>query len=241
MATEPRPDGSIEYEPGLTPATVRGKVPGPPFFLGLEFDRSTWALIAANVFAVAVALATSMGFADMLVVFWIQSMIIGACAVIRIMSLKQFSQENFGTTWGPVEHNLAGKAKLAGFFVLVYGVMHAMYLVFLLFGAGRFGGLHGSLLGYGLCAAAFAINHGYSLWVNLRRDIEGRPNIGNITMLPFARIVPIHISTLIGGAAASGALGMIMFLFFKMIIDVIMHSVEHKALRARKPCDVYVS
>jgi len=238
LSSENPPRGDIEYEPGLTPGSVRS---GPPFFLGLEFDRSTWALIAANLFVVAVALTAGLSFGDMLAVFWIQSVIIGICAVIRILSLEKFSSQGFGVTWGPVEETLKFRVQLAAFFVLVYGVMHAMYFAFLYFGAHLFGGLHGSPLGYGLCAAAFAVNHGYSLRVNLRADIAGRPNIGNITMLPFARIVPIHISSLIGGAAASGALGMIMFLFFKIMIDVIMHSVEHKALRSRKPGEVYIS
>jgi hypothetical protein len=213
----------------------------PPFFLGMKFDRSAWALIAANLFAMAVAYATGMGLREMLFVYWMQSVIIGICAVIRILNLKSFSTKDFSMTGGPVEETPAGKRKAAISFTLIYGTMHVGYLFFLYFGGPSIDRVQGSLLGYGLCAAAFAVNHAYSLHKNMRADTEGRPNLGNLMMLPFARIVPMHFTVVVGNAMASGIAATFFFLIFKTFMDVILHCIEHSALRSVRPGEPHIS
>jgi hypothetical protein len=211
------------------------------FFLGMEFDRSAWALIAANLFAVGVAYATGMGLGEMLFVYWMQSIIIGVCAVIRILSLKSFSTKGFSSSSGPVEETPAAKRQTAIGFALIYGILHVGYLLFLYFGGPSIDRIQGSLLGYGLCAAVFAVNHAYSLYKNIRADAEGRPNLGDLAMLPFVRIVPMHFTVVVGNAMANSIAAMIFFLIFKTFTDVILHCVEHSALRSVRPGEVYIS
>ena len=213
----------------------------PPFFLGLKFVRSAWALIAANLFAMGVAYATGMGLNEMLFVYWMQSVIIGICAVIRILNLKSFSTKDFSMSGGRVEETPAGKRRAATSFILIYGTMHVGYLVFLWFGGPSIGRMQGSLLGYGLCAAVFAVNHAYSLYKNMQADAVGRPDLGNLMMLPFARIVPMHFTVVVGNAMANGIAATFFFLIFKTFLDVILHCAEHSTLSTVRPSENHVS
>jgi hypothetical protein len=205
----------------------------------LALDRSAWALIAANLLVIGVALKLGMRLADMLVVYWIQSMIIGVCGFIRILSLKRFSSRGFSVTWGPVEETLRFRVQLALFFAFFYGTLHVFYLGGIIIFAGvRF---DAPPSGYAICAVVFALNHGYSLYVNLAKDAAGRPNVGTVTMLPIARMLPMHLTIILGGAAGGGAVAMAIFLSLKVAVDVLMHCVEHKAFRVREPGEVYIS
>lgn len=190
-------------------------------------------LIASNLLVAGAALGLGMGLAGMLLVYWAQSVIIGVCAVVRILCMR-----NFPST-GPIEQTLKFRIKQALGFVSVYGVLHATYMAFLVYvWRVKF---DGPLLGYALCIAVFVANHGYSLYVNLRADAAGNPGPAALTMLPFVRIVPMHIAVLVGMAEGAMPVAIALFLFYKITLDVIMHNVEHKALRARKPGEVYIS
>lgn len=205
----------------------------------MTFDRSAWALLAANALVIGIALTLGMKLTDMLVVYWIQSMVIGACASIRILRLKRFSSRGFSVTWGPVEETREFRIQLALFFALFYGTLHVFYLGgMILFAGVKFGA---PAAGYALCTAVFAVNHGYSLYVNLARDAAGRPHIGRVVMLPLARMLPMHLTIIFGTMAGGGMLAMAIFLLLKVGVDVLMHCVEHKALRERDPAEVYIS
>ena len=205
----------------------------------MGLDRSAWALIAANALVIGIALKLGMKLADMLVVYWIQSLIIGVCAIVRILLLKKFSSKDFSVTWGAVEETLKFRIQLATFFFFFYGTLHVFYLGGMIIFAGvKF---DASPAAYLLCAAVFAANHGYSLYVNIGHDAAGRPNIGTVVFMPILRILPMHLTIVLGAAAGGGAVAMAIFLFMKVAIDVLMHCIEHRALRGRQPGEVYIA
>ena len=196
-------------------------------------DSSVLLLVASNLVALAIAYGTGMGLRNLMLIYWIQSVIIGVCTVVRILSLASFSTDNFSMNDRPVEASAATKRQVAMFFVLHFGIFHAVYLMFVAFGAHR-GGELGSPLGYLACALIFAANHGYSLRHNLQRDAQGRPNIGTLLFLPYARIVPMHATILLGGAFA-GTAAFFIFGLLKTLADVAMHVVEHHVLGKERP------
>jgi len=49
-------------------------------------------------------------------------------------------------------------------------------------------------------------------------------------LLPYARIVPMHITILAGGSLYGGAHAFALFGFLKIIADTVMHTVEHHVL-----------
>jgi len=190
-------------------------------------DSSVLVLIAANLVALAVAYGTGMSLRNLMLIYWIQSVIIGLCTVVRILSLTSFSTEDLKMNDQPVEATAATKRRVAFFFCIHYGIFHAVYLTFVAF-AER--GALGSATGYVICALVFTANHGYSLLHNLRRDAQGRPNIGTLMFLPYARILPMHLTILVGGAFTGGTFAFLLFGFLKTLADVVMHAVEHYVL-----------
>lgn len=198
-------------------------------------DHSLAALVAANVFALAVAWFTGMTLRDLMLVYWIQSVVIGVTNVVRILKLHQFSTSNMTMNGRPVPENAAGKRMAAGFFCLHYGFFHLAYFMFIVFGdkhhpAQGLGSL-GSPWAYALVALSFAVNHFFSLRHNLESDASGRPNLGILMILPYARILPMHLTIVFGLGFAGG--GIPAFLFFgglKTAADCLMHVVEHHIL-----------
>jgi hypothetical protein len=189
-------------------------------------DHSLLGLVVANAVALAIAWYTHMTLRELLLVYWIQSVVIGVTSFIRILKLHRFSTEDFKINDRPVDESPATKAQVAGFFALHYGFFHFVYLMFLAFGPRHALGPLGS---YALCAIAFAVTHGVSLWHNLEDDATGRPNIGTLMFLPYARIVPMHLMIITGLAFSAGAhtLGFLLFGALKTVADGMMHVVEH--------------
>ena len=76
----------------------------------------------------------------------------------------------------------------------------------------------------------FAVNHGYSLLQNVRRDALGKPPLGVMMFLPYVRIIPMHATIILGGAYYAGAQAFFVFAILKLIADAMMHTVEHHVL-----------
>lgn len=217
-----------KFRPAGAPLAARFAAGGREMAAEAKDDRSIFVLIAANLLALLIAWLTHMSLRELMLVYWIQSVIIGICSALRILNLKRFSTENLRMNNQPVAEEPASKRKVAGFFVLHYGFFHFGYLMFLSFD--REPGPGGSAAGYLLCALVFAVNHGYSLMQNVRRDALGRPNLGTLMFLPYARIVPMHVTILAGGALYGGAHAFALFGALKIVADAVMHTVEHHVL-----------
>ncbi len=60
------------------------------------------------------------------------------------------------------------------------------------------------------------------------------PNIGTIMFFPYARVIPMHLTIVIGGHFTKGSQGaLILFLALKTIADLIMHMIEHAEARQK--------
>ncbi len=190
-------------------------------------DGSVWALIAANVFALGVALWQDWGAAPLMLLYWGQSVVIGIANVFRILALDRFSTENFTMNNRPVEPTPATKRQVAVFFAMHYGLFHAVYLVFLVAGP------RGEPLTpwFWACTAAFALNHLWSYRYNRDIDRQGTPNIGTLMFTPYLRIVPMHLTIIFGGLLGGARPGLLLFGALKTVADVAMHFVEHAQLQ----------
>jgi hypothetical protein len=198
-------------------------------------DWSVLTLIAANVLAGIAAVVFRMDLRDLMLVYWLQSVIIGASFFARMLSLKGFSTGGLRFNDQPVPETRAGKVKTAVFFLLHYGIFHVGYLAFMLIDTKSPGGLiEVPVIGLLLCGLVFAANHGYSLVHNIRLDRAGRPNLGVMMFLPYARIVPMHFVILAGDRVVGPGAGLLLLLFvgLKTLADVVMHVVEHFVLRS---------
>jgi|GEM_PF-173598 len=179
-------------------------------------DRSLWFLLLANGITILLAIAQNWDLSTLLWIYWSQSVTIGVFNFIRMLEL--------------------GEPKPALFFLLHYGFFHLGYLVFL--AAGGWGEAEGNGSStaetmYILPAALlFLANHLYSYIHNRRKD-STRQNVAALMFYPYARIIPMHL-TIVLGAGSGGDL--LFFLVLKACADAVMHVIEHAVLRrAREP------
>jgi Family of unknown function (DUF6498) len=192
-------------------------------------DASLWSLVGANVISLVVAVAQGWTLIDLMPVYWLQSVTIGASYCARILSLDKFSTEGFKINDRAVAPTRQTKRQTAAFFAIHYGMFHAVYLLFIGTEASP-----GTFVDPQLwaCGLAFAVNHFYSYRYNRDMDRRGTPNIGTLMFTPYLRIVPMHL-TIVFGLMASGGIGLVFFGVLKTTADVAMHAVEHRLLARR--------
>ena len=199
-------------------------------------DRSLVPLLLSNLLTMAWALFEGWRILDVMLVYWVQSVVIGYYNYHRIMDLKKFSTANFEMNDSQPDPTPETKKRVALFFALHYGVFHAAYLGFIV--SKEVGDISLSSLGIIACIVAFIFNHRYSYQHNKERDSQRVPNIGTIMFFPYVRIVPMHLT--IGAAVSLGnnsARALVVFLLLKTIADVIMHMIEHADARQKKPSE----
>jgi hypothetical protein len=165
-------------------------------------------------------------------IYWFQSITIGFFNFIRILQLKEFSTEGFKINGQPALPTQGTKTNTAFFFLFHYGFFHLGYLVFLL--SGTFTGTYGrsinsmELKSILLAALVFFLNHLFSYFYNRPRDTK-KQNIGALMFYPYARILPMHLTIVLGRNYGSDLLPL--FLILKTFSDILMHIVEHNLLR----------
>lgn len=222
-------------------------------------DRALVGILGGNLCTLVVAVVFDWGLVEALWPFWIQSVVIGWYARQRILKLEAFCTE--GTTFNdrPLAPDEAGKRAAANFFALHFGLFHLFYLFFLVAftmtaspegyidvrneGTGEMMavrvGTAGPLdwLAFLALGYAFRRAHGASHAEHVQADLAGRPNIGALTAIPYARVLPMHLSIIVGVWSGGGTAAIVIFIVLKTIADVAMHRFEHQQLQ-RQPASV---
>jgi hypothetical protein len=156
----------------------------------------------------------------------------------RILALERFSTENTEGFTGGTDEEI--KRRTAKFFAMHYGIFHLVYLLFMLsfVGAGKLpGGLQvapitgNDVAWIAVASLIFVLTHRASFRRNIEHDRHGRPNIGALMFLPYARVLPMHLAIILG-LILGHAGAILLFGILKTIADVGMHWVEHRVLAA---------
>jgi len=192
-------------------------------------DGSVWALVLTNLAVLALALYFGWSLAEMVAVYWTQSVIIGLSYFIRILSLERFSTENFKMNDRAVDPTPATKRQVALFFLAHFGIFHLVYAGFVW--SGEFGQPPPLNREFWLFVAAFAVNHYYSFRYHRERDSKGTPNIGTLMFTPYVRVLPMHFIIIFGAFLPVENLGLLIFGLLKTIADAVMHQIEHQKLQ----------
>ncbi len=194
--------------------------------------ESTRTLVLTNVCAIALALIFQWPIGSLLWPYWAQSVIIGWFSRQRLLALGHYSTEGFTVNDQPVEPTYETQRSTANFFTLHYGFFHFIYAIFLTQLASNLSLI--DWLGVIAASIAFAFNHYASYRRNIEADAEGEPNIGTLMFLPYLRIIPMHLTIIIGGAVMqshSSAWAVLLFGALKTLADVGMHVAEHRILQ----------
>ena len=191
-------------------------------------DSSVWSLLAVNALTLVAALHLDWSAQSLMLVYWSQSVVIGVSYFFRILSLEKFSTENFYINNRPVAPTSSTKIQVGLFFAMHYGLFHFVYFVFLVAAPDDPVSLDTA---FWVCAAAFAVSHFWSYRYNRDIDRRGTPNIGTLMFTPYLRILPMHITIIIGGHLIGSGATLLVFGGLKTLADVGMHLVEHGRLR----------
>ena len=199
-------------------------------------DASFWILLGANIFAIFIAFIENWSLAEIMWMYWGQSIAIGIVNVIRLVRLKDYSADNLKINKTPAVKTPFLKYFMAGFFCVHYGFFHLVYALFL-FSFDLMANFNSILFGVGI----FFVDHAFSYFYNESRDLEKKRNIGTIMFFPYFRIWPMHLTIILLGGLDflsrqifnENIFALFFFLFLKTIADLGMHVVEHNYSKPR--------
>lgn len=199
-----------------------------------RFDLSTWFLVGVNALTIAAALHQHWCYPEMLWIYWSQSMVIGLFAAIRAGLLRRFTTRALTTDGGFARPTRSEKVGAVIFFTFIYGTFHLIYLLFL-FGI-ALDLSRQDVPGMLACVGLFTVNHFFSFIQKRKLDQSDTPSIDGILGFAFLRILPMHLTLIIGLMFRNRATGfLVTFLLLKTALDVLMHCIERRRERVEQP------
>ncbi len=215
-------------------------------------DEALKGILLANGLTLVIAVWQDWSVLHLLWPFWMQSLIIGWYARRRILLLTRFCTKGFRINDRTVDPTPETQRQTAGLFVLHYGFFHLLYFFFLLAltltsdpqgfievtneNTGRVSQVHigkihplDFLLYVGL-AWGFWQTHRASHREHVAADLGNTPNIGTLMMLPYARVIPMHLCIILA-IPLGGMVAIWFFMLLKTVADGVMHAVEHRLLQ----------
>ncbi len=176
----------------------------------------------------AVGIALGWRLSDLLWPYWIQSVIIGLYAARRILALKRFDVSDFKINGKPAEETDKTRRSTATFFLVHYGVFHAVYFAFL---AARWPADQTWLWIAG-AGISFLVQQHMAYSQTIETIQRGHPNIGTLMFLPYLRVLPMHVTILFGAANAGENSGVwiLLFTLLKTAADLAMNAAENRVL-----------
>lgn len=218
-------------------------------------DAAVAGILAGNALTLLAALIFDWGLVEVLWPFWIQSVVIGWYARKRVLRLGDLRVDGTRPASGPGQAHSGSPRLLANFFALHFGGFHVVYLVFLLAftlsaSPEGFIDVHHANTGETIAARVGRVSTldglvfaglGWAFWrahrashaEHVAADLAGQPNIGTLMFLPYLRVIPMHLTLLLGVFLGGGTWAIALFVALKTLADVGMHRVEHRALQAR--------
>jgi hypothetical protein len=190
-------------------------------------------LIAANLFPLAGVLAFHWTIFSVLLLYWCENVVVGGFNVLRMVAA---SPRDVAAD--------VGKLFLIPFFIFHYGMFTTVHGVFVLalFGPGGhfspspaafLAAVRGAGIGYG--ALAIVLSHGFSFVHNYLAGGEFRnASLPQLMARPYARVMVLHVTILVGGFAAKAAgapvLALLLLIVLKTAIDLRAHLAERQKL-----------
>jgi len=209
----------------------------------VDFRKTeTLSLIFSNLLVIFFAIVDGISANEVLWIYWSQSVIIGIFNFINMITLKEFSTEGFKQGNKQPLPTRAVAISSAVFFLFHYGFFHLVYAVFLgvfseFSNASGTGSGNKYLL---LSAGVFFISYLIEFINSRKEQTDELPNLGAIMFAPYARIIPMHLTIILGGfIGAAGSFFstntnlsiIILFIGIKTVVDLITHSIDFKSLK----------
>ncbi|GAB4028481.1 MAG: hypothetical protein Fur0012_00930 [Elusimicrobiota bacterium] len=209
----------------------------------MRFAPSAWLLLISNVFPAVMVLKGGWELGELLVLYWLESWIIGFFSVFKIILSGKPLPPSKGKELFPGSVPaivLAGKILLSLFFCFHFGMFMAVHGVFL-FGL-VLGGFWGRFETSDICFYFYKLlwplsflflSHGFSFFANYLFGGESLKTSPFEAMQgPYPRIVVMHLTILAGAfltvALKGGSAFLIVFVCLKVLFDLKGHLGERK-------------
>jgi hypothetical protein len=212
-------------------ALVTTAEPGPTD--DRDVPPSALVLIAANLVPLVGVVAFDWTVFSVLLLYWCENVVIGAFNVLKILLAQP---QSLGTN--------ALKVFLIPFFVVHYGMftlVHGIFVLTLFGPGGRVSptpaafahAVRDAGIWYGVLAVF--LSHAFSFALNYLAQGEFRRASPQVLMMqPYARVVVLHVTILVGGFAAKAvgapALALAVLVTLKTAIDLRAHLAERRKL-----------
>ena len=196
------------------------------------YDSTVFSLIISNLLVIIWAAIAKWSLSFILWVYWTQSVLIGLFWFLKILAFKNLYRKSTTSSDNIVRMGVIERIAGGLFFLIHYGGFHLVYIAFLRFQFGTcpvkplviFGGI-------------FFINQLFSFFANIEKEKGQRANFREFMSFPYARIVPMHLTIILGAGLRESGLGdefvLLLFLVLKTAADVIMHIKQKKGFTGR--------
>ncbi|MBU4502414.1 MAG: hypothetical protein KKA79_07495 [Nanoarchaeota archaeon] len=232
--------------------------PKPSFVKRIFADPSSWSLILANIVTLVWAIKESRPLASLMLVYWVQSVILGFFQFIKILSLEKVPIKNISFSGETLESTRKTRTlltKISSFKKAPDVIQKTKILIALIF-AFHYGSFHLYYLSFLnktvstqlilVTGGTFFINHLFSYLYNKEADEKQEKSIRQIMVYPYVRILPMHLTIILGsifniffggivaiifGPALVHSIPLVIFTTLKTAVDVAMHTSEHSSAR----------
>ncbi len=190
-------------------------------------DNSIIFLVLANFITIFIGVYQGWSFFIFVLIFWFQSFFMGVFYFAKLLKLENFPRKTFEFHKKQVPRKNT-RLFVNFLFALHYSFFHFVYLGVLL-AVSYLGRTESFNLGYVLLAiGVFFLSHAYSFFYH-KDETEKLENlsVGKAMILPYFRIIPMHIILIVGILAINSRASVIFFLFLKTSADLTMHLVKH--------------
>lgn len=180
-----------------------------------------WCLLGTNLYLIAYYIKYPDSFSSIVIIYWIQSALIGILNVLDMLTLK-----NIVSHQGQEKDDVfPTKGCTAAFFAIHYGGFHLGYLIFL------FTIINIKAIDLSFIYLSFwllLINGTINFIQNKIRNRTEAVSIRSMFFMPYARIIPFHLTILIPAFYHISA--PLTFLVLKTVTDVFMQMVYQRAV-----------
>ena len=212
------------------------------FFERFDFGINTILLIASNLLVIVFAVLMHTKLTDILVVYFIQTVILLVLSIVKIVSLRKFtlsahktmevkvlSKLGLNAFWGQIKPNSFYSKLSVAASLIFFGLMSlGVYLLILAIVFRAFVTVDTSFVA--ISAVIFAANHLFSYFYSQNKNSQKVEFIDRYSDRVMLRIIPLQILFICGGLIISGDafIALILFCVLKTAVDVWAHLNEHQ-------------
>lgn len=189
-------------------------------------DTGFWTLLLWNIYIIYYQLQHPDAFKTIIWIYWAQSILIGFFNFIDILTLKKVQPGSWTEDGKPVSDTKA-KGCAAFFFLFHYGFFHLVYVIFLFTSVKASGPFNFNF--FVLSVLVFFMSQLLTLVQKKTLYAKVPGNIGTMFILPYVRIIPMHLTILL--PAFLGISALTVFIVLKTLADILFYSITARQYR----------